>query len=122
MTNLGEGSITTLPAGSYVQLTTTWTILGKGLSTARNCTLLTSTWFGLRHRQNIRDFHPDFLVTANSWPLFLYANSKYNPNFPNHGLFKGELLIKVGSACLVAHNYSNDFAGIQVHLHLTVVY
>jgi len=54
------------------------------------------------HRQNIRDLHPDFLVTANSWPLFLYANGKYNPNFPNHGLFQGELLVKVSLACLVA--------------------
>ena len=64
--------------------------------------LLTSTWFGLRHKQNIRDFHPDFLVTANSWPLFLYVNGKYNPNYPIHGLFKGELLVKVSLACLIA--------------------
>ncbi|KIM54560.1 hypothetical protein SCLCIDRAFT_136562, partial [Scleroderma citrinum Foug A] len=70
---------------------------GRGFyndATARLLCPVDYDWDNPRHRQNIRDYHPDFLVTANSWPLFLYANGKYNPNFPNHGLFKGELLVK----------------------------
>ncbi|KIM66095.1 hypothetical protein SCLCIDRAFT_22310 [Scleroderma citrinum Foug A] len=71
---------------------------GRGFyndATARLLCPVDYDWDNPQHRQNIWDYHPDFLITANLWPLFLYANGKYNPNFPNHSLFKGELLVKV---------------------------
>ncbi|KAG9310370.1 hypothetical protein JVU11DRAFT_9503 [Chiua virens] len=50
------------------------------------------------HRQNIRDFHPDFLVTAQSWPAFLYAGGQSDPANLDSGLFKNEILVKACSA------------------------
>jgi len=46
-------------------------------------------------RQAIRDYHPDYMITASSWPMFLYANGLYNHQNPRTGLFQGELLLKV---------------------------
>ncbi|KAI5982079.1 hypothetical protein EDD15DRAFT_2203313 [Pisolithus albus] len=45
-------------------------------------------------KNTIRDCHPDFLVTAYSWPTFLYENELFDPNNPADGLFKGRLLVK----------------------------
>ncbi|KAG2105176.1 hypothetical protein BD769DRAFT_1393334 [Suillus cothurnatus] len=45
-------------------------------------------------RQGIRDYHPDYRVTAHSWPAFLYQDEKYDPLKPVDGLFKGTLLLK----------------------------
>ena len=49
-----------------------------------------------RHRANIRNFHPEFLVTADSWPYFLYKKERYDSNKPTKGLFKNKLLVWVG--------------------------
>ncbi|KAF9224087.1 hypothetical protein BS17DRAFT_704328, partial [Gyrodon lividus] len=46
-------------------------------------------------RAAIRDYHPYFLVTAFSWPRYLYQNGVYDPRNPSKGLFRGELLLKV---------------------------
>lgn len=51
-------------------------------------------WWRADHRTAIRDCHPDFLVTAYSWPTFLYENELFDPNNPTDGLFKGKLLVK----------------------------
>lgn len=53
-----------------------------------------------RHRNKIQDWHPDFLVTANSWPCFLYENNHYDLSEPAKGLFKGSILLKVCYAVL----------------------
>ncbi|KAG2738110.1 hypothetical protein P692DRAFT_20759654 [Suillus brevipes Sb2] len=45
-------------------------------------------------RASIRDYHPDFRITACSWPSFLYEDGRYDPQNPTNGLFKGKLLIK----------------------------
>ncbi|KIK82396.1 hypothetical protein PAXRUDRAFT_832234 [Paxillus rubicundulus Ve08.2h10] len=45
-------------------------------------------------RAGIRDYHPDFLVTAFSWPRYLYENLVFDPKNPTKGLFRGELLLK----------------------------
>lgn len=52
-----------------------------------------------RHRANIRNFHPDYLVTADSWPHFVYKNDMYDPKDPVKGLFKNAMLMKVGYDC-----------------------
>ncbi|KAF8835056.1 hypothetical protein BDN67DRAFT_913681, partial [Paxillus ammoniavirescens] len=43
---------------------------------------------------NIHNFHPDYLVTADSWPTFLYKNEQYNPENPSKRIFKNTLLVK----------------------------
>ncbi|KAI5988497.1 hypothetical protein EDC04DRAFT_2873243 [Pisolithus marmoratus] len=51
-------------------------------------------WCRAAHRVAIHDYHPEFLVTAYSWPTFLYENENFDPNNPTDGLFKGKLLVK----------------------------
>ena len=46
-------------------------------------------------REAICDYHPDFVVTAHSWPSFLYEDGIYDANNPSNGLFKGSLLVTV---------------------------
>jgi hypothetical protein len=46
-------------------------------------------------RQKIRDGDPDFMVTASSWPIFLYAKYQSDPNNIEKGLFRSTLLLKV---------------------------
>ncbi|KAG2055901.1 hypothetical protein BDR06DRAFT_881211, partial [Suillus hirtellus] len=42
----------------------------------------------------ITDYHPDYRVTAYSWPAFLYKDEQYDPQNPTNGLFKGNFLLK----------------------------
>jgi hypothetical protein len=46
-------------------------------------------------RAKIRNGDPDYPVTAQSWPLFLYAGFAVNPNDIEQGLFRSSLLVKV---------------------------
>ncbi|KAI6146256.1 hypothetical protein BKA82DRAFT_4330403 [Pisolithus tinctorius] len=39
-------------------------------------------------------FHPDYLVTADCWPYFLYKNKEYDPENLVRGLFKNAMLIQ----------------------------
>ncbi|KIM70500.1 hypothetical protein SCLCIDRAFT_101205, partial [Scleroderma citrinum Foug A] len=43
---------------------------------------------------NICDFHPDYLITADSWPHFVYKDKMYDPKDPVKGLFKNVMLVK----------------------------
>ncbi|KAG1907974.1 uncharacterized protein F5891DRAFT_974567 [Suillus fuscotomentosus] len=54
-------------------------------------------WANPSHRtkEGIRNYEPDFQVTAHSWPAFLYSNGKYNPDDPTKGLFKSAWLVRV---------------------------
>ncbi|KAG6379161.1 hypothetical protein JVT61DRAFT_11601 [Boletus reticuloceps] len=51
-------------------------------------------WEDDQQRAAICDFHPDFLVTADSWPAFLYEGERYDSQKPTEGLFKNALLLK----------------------------
>jgi hypothetical protein len=51
-------------------------------------------------RNNIRDGHIDYAVTADSWPNFCYANFVCDTNDIEKGLWKSTLLVKVKSAFL----------------------
>ncbi|KAG1884204.1 uncharacterized protein F5891DRAFT_971482 [Suillus fuscotomentosus] len=51
-------------------------------------------WADPKMKKGIRNYEPDFQVTAHSWPAFLYCNSKYDPDNPMKGLFKGVLLVR----------------------------
>ena len=46
-------------------------------------------------RTSVREYHPDFRVTAYSWPLFLYKGYVYDLSDPSNGLFQSDLLVKV---------------------------
>ncbi|KAF7976661.1 hypothetical protein HWV62_5999 [Athelia sp. TMB] len=45
-------------------------------------------------RNNIREGHADYLVTAHSWPIFLYAGYKCDTNDLEKGLLQSPLLVK----------------------------
>ncbi|KAG1820134.1 hypothetical protein EV424DRAFT_1322953, partial [Suillus variegatus] len=51
-------------------------------------------WNDLAIQQHIREYHPDYRVTAYSWPAFLYQDEQYDSQKPTNGLFKGRLLLK----------------------------
>src|ERR1700683_4193124 len=46
----------------------------------------------------IRDGHPDYIVTAHSWPTFLYVGNKCNADDIEEGLFRNGMLVKVSLA------------------------
>ncbi|KAG1741753.1 uncharacterized protein EDB91DRAFT_1018792, partial [Suillus paluster] len=54
-------------------------------------------WNNSDVRQYVWDYHPDYRVTAYSWPTFLY-DGHYNTRNPRDGLFKGKLLLKTFKA------------------------
>ena len=90
MINLDVGLVT-MPQPGFSVLPST---IGTPLSKFKRNTLFVTN--GLcRHHDKIRDLHPDFVVTANSWPTFLYEDYKYDPTDPAKGLFKGSILLKV---------------------------
>jgi hypothetical protein len=96
MINLDAGLVTMPQPGSSVLPSTIGTPLSKF---ERSALFVTN---GLcRHRDKIRDLHPDFVVTANSWPIFLYEDYKYDPTEPAKGLFKGSILLKVRDSNLI---------------------
>lgn len=57
-------------------------------------------FYGSSIRKNIRDGHPDFIVTADSWPAFLYPNARSHADGDvEHGLFRSAILLKVCKNC-----------------------
>jgi len=48
-------------------------------------------------RKHIRDGHPDFIVTADSWPAYLYPFAQAGQDEIEHGLFKSAILLKVST-------------------------
>lgn len=46
-------------------------------------------------RQKVKDGHPDFSVTGDSWPALLYPHAKGDSEDAEKGLFKSALLVKV---------------------------
>ncbi|KAI5981102.1 hypothetical protein EDD15DRAFT_2416898 [Pisolithus albus] len=70
---------------------------GRGFyhdATARLICPVDYDWSNPRHRESIRNYHPDYLVTADCWPFFLYRDEHYDPENPVKGLFKNTLLVK----------------------------
>ncbi|KAI6042113.1 hypothetical protein EDC04DRAFT_2564616, partial [Pisolithus marmoratus] len=64
-------------------------------ATAWSICLVDYDWSNPKHRENICNYHPDYLVTADCWPFFLYKDEHYDPENPVKGLFKNMLLMKV---------------------------
>lgn len=93
--NLDMGSIAMLQADFSILPSMIGTLLSKIQTHA-----LYVTNGPCRHHAKIRDMHPDFIVTANSWPTFLYEDYKYDLTDPTKGLFKGSILLKVCDSSL----------------------
>ncbi|KAF9462567.1 hypothetical protein BDZ94DRAFT_1309465 [Collybia nuda] len=51
-------------------------------------------WEDTSVRQKIRDGHPDFPVTGDSWPSFLYPHARGDENDVEKGLLRSAILIK----------------------------
>ncbi|KAG2037994.1 hypothetical protein BDR03DRAFT_933798 [Suillus americanus] len=70
---------------------------GRGFyhdSTAELLCPVDFNWANTRTREGIRNYEPDFQITAHLWPTFLYSNGKYDREDPTKGLFKGALLVR----------------------------
>ena len=78
----------------------------------------------VRVRKNIRERHPQFLVTEDSWPKFLYdTQHTYDPDNIEKGLFRSTLLLRVRAplaewelGCTL-----NMVLGFQAYLHHSVL-
>jgi hypothetical protein len=46
-------------------------------------------------KAGIRNRTSDYIVSENSWPLFLYENYSFNANDLERGLFKSKILVQV---------------------------
>lgn len=70
-------------------------MIGLKKSESRSSTNRQALIVILRIRQNIREGHPDFIISEDLWPAFLYPHGKYDPNNIEVGLFKSALMVKV---------------------------
>jgi hypothetical protein len=82
----------TTRAFSSVPLNTIGKILGQLY--LYGCTAMTHP---CSVRSKIRDGHPDFIVTADSWPALVYPYGKGNVDDIEKGLFQSAILVKVRS-------------------------
>jgi hypothetical protein len=60
----------------------------------------------------IRDRTSEYIVSENSWPLFLYEGYAVNANNLEQGLFKSKVLVQVsglGRSCSYTHGYGATF-------------
>ncbi|KIN98941.1 hypothetical protein M404DRAFT_156486, partial [Pisolithus tinctorius Marx 270] len=71
-------------------------------------------WDNPSVKAGIQEYHPDYLVTAYSWPSFLYKG-KYDPKNPTDGLFQGELLIRAFRCIFTSPSSAN--APVDGDLH-----
>ncbi|KAN0086209.1 hypothetical protein V8E55_007343 [Tylopilus felleus] len=73
-------------------------------------------WNDKIHWRNICDLHPHFLVTAQSWPSFLYAGGQFDPDDPSKGLFKSEILVKAFKAIFTSPTSAEDSENVSLEL------
>ena len=64
-------------------------------------------------RNHIREGHPDFIVTADSWLAFLYPHGLANDDQVEDGLFKSAILVKVS---MPLHLRFLDYIGFYYRL------
>lgn len=68
----------------------------------------------------IRDRTSQYIVSENSWPLFLYEGYAVNGNDLEQGLFKSKILVQVSAfsrGCCYTHDY-----GVSVTNRLLKLY
>jgi hypothetical protein len=59
-------------------------------------------WY-VRVRARIREFNGDYPVTANSWPIYLYAGYRCDMEDIEKGLFRSAILLKVRALCVCSY-------------------
>ncbi|KIO00463.1 hypothetical protein M404DRAFT_16375 [Pisolithus tinctorius Marx 270] len=70
-------------------------------------------WSNVQHRANICSFHPDYLVTADCWPYFLYKNKEYDPENLVRGLFKNAMLIQAFKHIFTSPSSADSETGLN---------
>lgn len=58
-----------------------------------------------RVRQHIRNGHEDFVVTADSWPAFLFPHGQADPEDIEKGLFRSAVILKVRTYSHIPYEY-----------------
>lgn len=71
-------------------------------------------------RKKIRDGHPEFVVTAESWPAFLYPHARgHNDGNVEHGLFRSAILLKVCNVYFgIQVGINNCILGLQIYFYV----
>ncbi|KAI6101902.1 hypothetical protein F5141DRAFT_1218112 [Pisolithus sp. B1] len=94
-----EGSITTLQESFFVP----WTY----------------DWSNTDVHSVIREFQPNFHVTAHSWPSFLYADGDYDLLRPAKRLFKGKYLVMAFQCIFTSPSSTqNELNSGNTHRHV----
>jgi hypothetical protein len=70
-------------------------------------------------KAGIRDRTKEYIVSENSWPLFLYENYTVDRDNLEKNLFKSKLLVQVSGLGLQLRRFSHCTVGLQSHLHIT---
>ncbi|KAG2752983.1 hypothetical protein P692DRAFT_20724342 [Suillus brevipes Sb2] len=65
-------------------------------------------WSNDRVKAGIRDRTSDYIVSENSWPLFLYENYTINPDNLEEGLFKSKILLQAFKATFTSPSSSRE--------------
>ncbi|KAG2128479.1 hypothetical protein BD769DRAFT_1356470 [Suillus cothurnatus] len=68
-------------------------------------------WNNDRVKAGIRDRTLDFIVSENSWPLFLYESYVVNPNDLEQGLFKSKILVQAFKAIFTSPSSAREADG-----------
>jgi hypothetical protein len=73
-------------------------------------------------KAGIRNRTSDYIVSENSWPLFVYEDYSFNANDLERGLFKSKILVQVSIWGRSFENiYSNlSLPGFQSHIHISI--
>lgn len=108
-----------IPVVYCVQLITTGTTLGKLTLILIGQGSVIFCHYSVR--KNIREGHPEFVITADSWPAFLYPHAgSHNNGDVEQGLFRSAILLKVYQyPALQILLLTMSTSGLQIHLHIT---
>jgi hypothetical protein len=76
-----------------------------------------------RECAGIHDGHADYIVTASSWPMFLYANLTCDQDDLEKGLFKGSMLVKasIPTSCIDALLSADMITGLQINIYVSIL-
>ncbi|KAG1784686.1 uncharacterized protein HD556DRAFT_1250963 [Suillus plorans] len=62
-------------------------------------------------KAGIRDRTSDYIVSENSWPLFIYENYSVNPNNLEQGLFRSRILVQAFKATFTSPSSAREADG-----------
>ncbi|KAG2737537.1 hypothetical protein P692DRAFT_20883456 [Suillus brevipes Sb2] len=68
-------------------------------------------WTDDRVKAGIRDRTSDFIVSENSWPMFVYENYSFDDNNMEKGLFKSKILVQAFKAVFTSPSSAKEADG-----------